>query len=381
MFTPKTQKRSPKKRIVCIKNGSTSLWSRIQSLEYLMHEVALNSQKVAEQSSWVHAVKGKIPRSLVEMVMQTNLMRGLDGRNPLIFSKVEALCLEEMILLDEDLTHLQLKDLKKARAQVAQARKLNKWTAIQNGRTKRLRHEWHMRGIDLEPQSSKGKCLMLEEMIFVCEGRVLYRWYDDGAIMTSWMVTILLNTHLAWDMTQCLQSELGELVIFSLQYIAMPNMTSPLPFDIYVPNAGHHFRSLVLLKIAAVFYERSETLKATLATDAVIGTMASVHTPGSGYVLLHHVMGETKGVRGIWSSIPVQHNFGSPAWKLMANASRDVPQPMFTSGSRRKQYKAMALQMWSRQPTLKHKKLHKTMAANGGHGNKQISGYAKSHRK
>lgn len=25
------------------------------------------------------------------------------------------------------------------------------------------------------------------------------------------------------------------------------------------------------------------------------------HAPGSGYVLLHHVMGETKGERGIWS--------------------------------------------------------------------------------
>jgi len=28
-----------------------------------------------------------------------------------------------------------------------------------------------------------------------------------------------------------------------------------------------------------------------------------VHTPGSGYVLLHHVMGETNGSRGIWSYV------------------------------------------------------------------------------
>ncbi|KAI5684193.1 hypothetical protein M9H77_05421 [Catharanthus roseus] len=47
----------------------------------------------------------------------------------------------------------------------------------------------------------------------------------------------------------------------------------------------------------------AEVLKATLATDAVIGTTASVHTPGSGYVLLHHVMGETDGDRGIWSYV------------------------------------------------------------------------------
>ncbi|KAF9620525.1 hypothetical protein IFM89_013146 [Coptis chinensis] len=47
----------------------------------------------------------------------------------------------------------------------------------------------------------------------------------------------------------------------------------------------------------------TDVLKATLATDAVIGTMGSCHTPGSGYVLLHHVMGETDGDRGVWSYV------------------------------------------------------------------------------
>ncbi|KAK7346432.1 hypothetical protein VNO80_20951 [Phaseolus coccineus] len=47
----------------------------------------------------------------------------------------------------------------------------------------------------------------------------------------------------------------------------------------------------------------ADVLKATLATDAVIGSTASVQTPGSGYVLLHHVMGETDGERGIWSYV------------------------------------------------------------------------------
>ncbi|KAI9166218.1 hypothetical protein LWI28_028119 [Acer negundo] len=42
----------------------------------------------------------------------------------------------------------------------------------------------------------------------------------------------------------------------------------------------------------------SDVLKATLAIDAVIGATGSVHTPGSGYVLLHHVMGETDGGMG-----------------------------------------------------------------------------------
>ncbi|PKK16645.1 hypothetical protein A306_00000260, partial [Columba livia] len=47
----------------------------------------------------------------------------------------------------------------------------------------------------------------------------------------------------------------------------------------------------------------SEPLKATLATDAVIGAMVSPHTPGSGYVLLHHVMGELEGRKGAWGYV------------------------------------------------------------------------------
>ena len=47
----------------------------------------------------------------------------------------------------------------------------------------------------------------------------------------------------------------------------------------------------------------SEPLMSTLATDAVIGAMMSPETPGSGYVLLHHVMGETDGARGVWAYV------------------------------------------------------------------------------
>jgi phytoene dehydrogenase-like protein len=47
----------------------------------------------------------------------------------------------------------------------------------------------------------------------------------------------------------------------------------------------------------------SEQLKATLATDAIIGAMASPTTPGTAYVLFHHVMGETNGKRGVWSYV------------------------------------------------------------------------------
>lgn len=46
----------------------------------------------------------------------------------------------------------------------------------------------------------------------------------------------------------------------------------------------------------------SEELKATLAIDGVIGSFASPSTPGTAYVLLHHVMGNIAG-RGKWGYV------------------------------------------------------------------------------
>lgn len=47
----------------------------------------------------------------------------------------------------------------------------------------------------------------------------------------------------------------------------------------------------------------SPELKATLATDAVIGAFAPPSHPGTAYVLFHHVMGECDGARGVWGYV------------------------------------------------------------------------------
>lgn len=47
----------------------------------------------------------------------------------------------------------------------------------------------------------------------------------------------------------------------------------------------------------------SEELKATLATDAIIGAFAAPSMPGTAYVLFHHVMGECDGARGVWGYV------------------------------------------------------------------------------
>ena len=44
----------------------------------------------------------------------------------------------------------------------------------------------------------------------------------------------------------------------------------------------------------------SDAVKALFGFDAVVGSYASPYTPGSAYVLLHHVFGEVNGKPGIW---------------------------------------------------------------------------------
>jgi len=60
----------------------------------------------------------------------------------------------------------------------------------------------------------------------------------------------------------------------------------------------------------------TEVLKATLATDAVIGAFSSIAAPGTAYVLLHHVMGTAGGARGVWGY--VQGGMGGLADALQA---------------------------------------------------------------
>jgi len=47
----------------------------------------------------------------------------------------------------------------------------------------------------------------------------------------------------------------------------------------------------------------SEEIKVTLATDGVIGANGGPSTPGTAYVLLHHIMGGATGVRGLWGFV------------------------------------------------------------------------------
>uniref|UniRef100_A0A673AJR1 Pyridine nucleotide-disulfide oxidoreductase domain-containing protein 2 n=1 Tax=Sphaeramia orbicularis TaxID=375764 RepID=A0A673AJR1_9TELE len=81
-----------------------------------------------------------------------------------------------------------------------------------------------------------------------------------------------------------------------------------------------------IMKILNRWFE-SEPLRATLATDAVIGAMTSPSTPGSGYVLLHHVMGELEKEKGAWGY--VEGGMGGVS-QAIASAARSYGVDIFT---------------------------------------------------
>lgn len=65
----------------------------------------------------------------------------------------------------------------------------------------------------------------------------------------------------------------------------------------------------------------SEAVKAAFGFDAVVGNYASPDTPGSAYVLLHHVFGEVNGNKGAWG-----HSLGGMGkiTQIMAQVCRDL---------------------------------------------------------
>jgi phytoene dehydrogenase-like protein len=76
----------------------------------------------------------------------------------------------------------------------------------------------------------------------------------------------------------------------------------------------------------------SDELKARMATDGVIGAWAGPYSPGTAYVLFHHVMGETEGAQGVWGYVrggmgtitqALSQSFQSVGGKILTGAEVD----------------------------------------------------------
>uniref|UniRef100_A0A9J8B6U5 Pyridine nucleotide-disulfide oxidoreductase domain-containing protein 2 n=1 Tax=Cyprinus carpio carpio TaxID=630221 RepID=A0A9J8B6U5_CYPCA len=81
------------------------------------------------------------------------------------------------------------------------------------------------------------------------------------------------------------------------------------------------------IKVLNRWFE-SEPLRATLATDSVIGANTSPNNPGSGYVLLHHVMGELEKEKGAWGY--VEGGMGGVSQSI-ARSARSLGADIFTN--------------------------------------------------
>jgi phytoene dehydrogenase-like protein len=148
----------------------------------------------------------------------------------------------------------------------------------------------------------------------------------------------------AWPRYEALLERVAELVDQTLT--TTPPDLLPLPRNWRRPGLGKRWRDLgtglallraarrlgndlpaaieLLTGAARPILDRwfeSDVLKATLATDAIIGTMASISEPGTAYVLIHHVMGEAGGKRGVWGY--VQGGMGSLS-NALAQAARGL---------------------------------------------------------
>ncbi|TRY84079.1 hypothetical protein DNTS_008926 [Danionella cerebrum] len=82
-----------------------------------------------------------------------------------------------------------------------------------------------------------------------------------------------------------------------------------------------------VMKVLNRWFE-SEPLRATLATDSVIGANTSPSNPGSGYVLLHHVMGELEREKGAWGY--VEGGMGGVSQSI-ARSARSLGADIFTN--------------------------------------------------
>ncbi|MCF6292229.1 MAG: NAD(P)/FAD-dependent oxidoreductase [Robiginitomaculum sp.] len=86
---------------------------------------------------------------------------------------------------------------------------------------------------------------------------------------------------------------LGSLVAQGLPLTKLPLQQKRDVMDLFTKSARSYLDS----------WFESEAVKAAFGFDAVVGNYASPDTPGSAYVLLHHVFGEVNGKKGAWGHV------------------------------------------------------------------------------
>jgi phytoene dehydrogenase-like protein len=112
---------------------------------------------------------------------------------------------------------------------------------------------------------------------------------------------------------QSIADVVRELMLETPPNIGAPSWRAAIPELLKSAVVGRRLSSLSLAakrNVLALFAQsggewldrwfESNPIKALLGFDAVVGNYASPYTPGSAYVLLHHVVGEVNGRKGVW---------------------------------------------------------------------------------
>jgi len=116
-----------------------------------------------------------------------------------------------------------------------------------------------------------------------------------------------------WDRLDAIADVLRELVIQAPPNLVEGSLRKAIPELIKSAALGRKLSKLDLTAkrdLLALFAQsagdwldgwfESDPIKAAYGFDGVVGNYASPYTPGSAYVLLHHVFGEVNGKKGAW---------------------------------------------------------------------------------
>ncbi|CAH0992358.1 hypothetical protein SIN8267_02477 [Sinobacterium norvegicum] len=116
-----------------------------------------------------------------------------------------------------------------------------------------------------------------------------YHRYEADLLRYAKLVRFFLLRTPA-DPTSFKPRDIKELIVMGQQFLAMGE------------EQIYEFMRFLTMSAADFLneYFECDLLKAQLATSSIIGTALGVYSPGTAYVLLHHVMGDVDGAVGSW---------------------------------------------------------------------------------
>jgi phytoene dehydrogenase-like protein len=123
------------------------------------------------------------------------------------------------------------------------------------------------------------------------DAQVYPRYEEELAHLAAWVESLLLET--PPNIVRRKLSDLAKIGALGLRTLKLGDQGLVRMVKIMTQSAREFLNE----------YFESEEIKTTLATDGVIGTNGGPATPGTAYILLHHVMGGAAGQRGLWGFI------------------------------------------------------------------------------